>query len=312
MTYCSRPLFKKTIGKRQIIACLLLCAILIVAQALLARSYLLQYVPDLAPQGAEMEATVKRPFSERAVAALKQCRLRNVGHGTKGYHTIRIGAKTIAFRHITKAGSSTLTTYVSVVRQDLNQTRNVKFHLEEAIDALRVAFVRDPVDRFVSAYMEILTPSRGYKPHYEDVQEDFDHFFDRYLEGNYSDGRYTIKFHFMAQAQFLTHSNGDGISLDYIGRTEHLNEEWNSTFKAFLPVDIPALPQTRARITEANNTKPVMRPYQIRHICQLYCHDYCCLGMEFPLECRDHQNTTSESGETGTIGNCPNQPIYSW
>jgi len=223
---------------------------------------------------------------------------------------------------ITKCGSSTLRIYVAAVTEQQNQTYNAdRWKLDEAIGALRVAFVRDPVDRFVSSYMEIYI--RGYVPLHDDIQMDFDRFFEQYLGGNYSDGRYTIKPHFRAQTLFLCHANGDGISLDYIGRTEHIDDEWNTTFRAFLPptARMPDLPRKRGRYTNPKISKPKVRPDQVRHICRMYCHDYCCLGMDFPPECRggNQNNATAESDdgqEHDDIGRCPCQskklPVYPW
>ena len=189
---------------------------------------------------------------------------------------------------------------------------------EQPFDGLRVAFVRDPVDRFVSSYMEIRRKARGYTPHYKSIQQDFDQFFVRYLGGNYSDGRYTIKNHFRAQTAYLTHRNGDGIAFDYIGRSEYLQQEWNTSFRSFLPTRIPDLPKERMWAT--TGVKPAMSPDQIRHVCRLYCHDFCCLGMDFPQECTCPQSETDTDKENSTgcekLDVCPCQsmrpPLYPW
>ena len=208
-----------------------------------------------------------------------------------------------------KTGSSTLRMHAALMRQRNNQTspnEGIVYHWQH-FDGLRVAFVRDPVDRFVSSYMEIRTPPRGYKPHYDDIQQDFDEFFIRYLEGKYRDGRYTIKNHFGAQTAHLVHHNGDGIIFDYIGRAEHLNREWNTSLRSFLPFRIPDLPEKRVRATTV--VKPVMSPDQIRHVCRLYCHDFCCLGMDFPPEC-----TNSTGREKLDVCPCQSKrpPLYPW
>ena len=249
-------------------------------------------------------------FSERSISALQQCRLPEVSQDDVllGYHTARIDSNnSIGFRHIPKTGSTTLRTYAALIRQRNNQTtpkEGIVYHPQH-FDGVRVAFVRDPVDRFVSSYMEIRR--RGYKPHYEDIQQDFDEFLVRYIEGNYSDGRHTIRSHFRAQTAHLTHRNGDGIAFDYIGRAEHLNREWNTSLRSFLPFRIPDLPEERVEATTA--VKPVMSPDQIRHVCRLYCHDFCCLGMDFPPEC-----TNSTGRERLDV--CPCQstrpPLYPW
>ena len=252
-------------------------------------------------------------FSERAISALQQCRLPEVlQSGVRlGYHTARIDSDNlIAFRHITKCGSSTLSSFAALMQSP------EFIHHEQQFDGLRVAFVRDPVDRFVSSYMEIRR--RGYTPHYDDIQQDFDEFFVRYLEGKYGNGRYTITKHFRAQTAFLTHRNGDGITFDYIGRTEHLKQEWNTSFRSFLPTRIPDLPEKIARATK--KIKPVMSPDQIRHVCRLYCHDFCCLGIDFPQECTcgESETDTGKRNSTGceNLDVCPchsmEPPLYPW
>ena len=115
-------------------------------------------------------------FSERAISALQQCRLPEVLQSgvMLGYHID--SNNLIAFRHITKCGSSTLSSFAALMP---SPRMNEFIHHEQQFDGLRVAFVRDPVDRFVSSYMEIRR--RGYTPHYDDIQQDFDKFFVRYL-----------------------------------------------------------------------------------------------------------------------------------
>ena len=258
------------------------------------------------------QAYVEASFSERSISALQQCRLPEVSQDDVllGYHTARIDPNnSIGFRHITKTGSTTLTQYTALIRQRNHQTSpedGIVYHAQH-FDGVRMVFVRDPVDRFVSSYMEIRTPSRGYKPHYDDIQQDFDEFLVRYIEGKYSNGRYTITNHFRAQTAFLTHRNGDGIAFDYIGRAEHLNREWNTSLRSFLPFRIPDLPEKRGRSTTV--VKPVMSSDQIRHVCRLYCHDICCLGMDFPPEC-----TNSTGRERLDVCPCQSKrpPLYPW
>lgn len=241
-------------------------------------------------------------YSQKAINSLRHCRLPSHESGEKfaqGYHTAEVGKDTqIEFAHVTKAGDESIRNYVTEV---LNGTQT--FSLNDLKDnSYRVAFVRDPVDRFIAAYMEVQHPSRGYKPMFpHSIQDDFDNFMELYLAGNFDDGRYTIDSHFRAQVHFLSHPNGDGILFDYIGRTESMYQEWETTLSKNLPdnVVLPKLP----KVVEERNVakKPVAKPKHIQRICDLYCHDYCCLDIEFPSECP--QSTCP----------CPSKPpLYHW
>ena len=102
------------------------------------------------------QAYVEASFSERAISALQQCRLPEVSQDNVllGYHTARIDPNnSIGFRHIPKTGSTTLRTYAALIRQRNNQTtpkEGIVYHAQH-FDGVRMAFARDPVDRFVSA-----------------------------------------------------------------------------------------------------------------------------------------------------------------
>ncbi|KAL7528030.1 hypothetical protein ACHAWF_002407 [Thalassiosira exigua] len=246
------------------------------------------------------------PYSTRAIHSLATCRTpppkitpRKWG---MGYSAARFRDIHVQFAHVPKAGSDTLRDYITRVLNGTGLSGSMK---DKGRKSFRVAFVRDPMERFVSAYME--TRLRGYKPTFQNVQEDFDEFFQKYLDGNYSDGRYDIFAHFMAQKHYLSHKNGDGVNFDYIGRIETIHEEWNTTFRESLrdslPLSLPDFPLKRKRHS-FDKAKPTLTPQQAHAICDLYCHDYCCLSIDFPKECPESSCPCPAEGRK--------RPFYPW
>jgi hypothetical protein len=158
------------------------------------------------------------------------------------YHTGIINSITTnslvkyAFVHIPKAGSSTI-----------RKINNVVFNGEDSSnfvddDALKIAFVRDPISRFISAFLEIF-----YRRHIKlegidtntdgivnnsTVQNIFDEFFDKFINRNISKNseiEHLLNAHLSSQMMLLSNLDGTGMELDFVGRTETLEHDYNET-----------------------------------------------------------------------------------
>mmetsp|Transcript_6280 Transcript_6280/g.9656 ORF Transcript_6280/g.9656 Transcript_6280/m.9656 type:complete len:354 (-) Transcript_6280:22-1083(-) len=254
----------------------------------------------------EQEATTKTiqnqssSFSKSAIKALAQCmaqcapRQGNCGNAYHPIHKFMIENKNFSFVYIPKVASSSVQ---HIIRTSLNGTL---FKWIDDPNAFKFAFVRDPLERFVSAYMEIIINRQYPRVLSANKEEEFTLFFNKFINGTFQDMNYTIPNHFTPQFNTLRLGRK---RLDYIGRSEQLFNEWSTTLKEKIPglPDFPKKPGSHQRNSK-ESSKPNLTSEQKQAICSMYCRDFCCLAMEFPPECTQSKCPCEE--ETN--------PVYSW
>lgn len=156
---------------------------------------------------------------------------------------------------------------------------------------LRTAVVREPLGRVLSAFHEVSKRSHCGSPCCIPACAEarpelmgqwirtLRHFLTGIDKGTWGET------HFIPQAAFLADAKGQKLSMDYIGRTESLQEEL-----AFV-LQLPNVSVGERHGPEAQDT-PMFRidrralPADIvRKVCRIYRDDYCCFGFRFPPEC---------------------------
>ena len=189
----------------------------------------------------------------------------------------------VMYAHITKAGSTTLRSFV---RRQLNGSdgflqRNdtqewERPHEKHALYYKR-AFVRPPMERFVAGVMEVIS-ERGYPSNQsQSRQGQFDDFVVKFLDGKLVPHR-DVPEHLQSQVRQLCHADGSCPEYEYIGSTQTISQELS------LLHHTTELPQMHRK---SKYTKPNIRRVHVCPLVEVYRNDYCCLGFKFPEICGD-------------------------
>ena len=247
---------------------------------------------------------IEEGFQRRAYMAPRTHKLRNV-----------------QVYHITKAGSSTIRKTIEGQIADLDHPPDglkeghpgpVPTPPSRVLRKLpKVAFVRDPIERFESAFLEVYlcrqsknnnsrplgTGSSG-----DALQRNYEHFTQLFVDGGLRFVNFTAQLsievaeHFRSQTQSVCYPDGTCPDLDFLGRTETLNEDWNRAIPEFGWAFMPLKLNMRSRqhrtgtrmVGNCGTTvhKLAMHPSHTKRLCQIYRNDFCCFGLDFPEACR--------------------------
>jgi len=192
----------------------------------------------------------------------------------------------------------------------------------DAGPSLKLAFVLDPVKRFVAAFAELyihrkVSPFGPVAP--KDLvkgaalQQQFDKFTDAYIAGKIPDEPSFSKHYpgpFTAQLGYISHHDYDFIGL---GGTEKFADEWNGIIHE--KYGMPLMGDNhREQLSSSDNSFGItVSGKQHRMLCLVYARDYCCiapLAANIPPECMGPDESNDPVAWCKTAAKTPN--IYSW
>ena len=203
------------------------------------------------------------------------------------------GSDTHAFVHIEKVGSSTLRRYVT---KWLNGTD----HTHSAQHLRHVAFVRHPLDRFVSAAFEAVDglnspPEYLYRKDLDEAgfapgltlskQQRLDVFADHFLAGRLNGSGLPGKIateHTIPQWRYINRYLD--TQLHYVGHVDTMLEELDGMMGTHV-IEQGRKNHVRQRTRVNDSRTTVLRPSAVRGVCRAYLADVCCLDISFRTRC---------------------------
>lgn len=228
----------------------------------------------------------------------------------------KLGSKTLAFRHVFKAGGLNIHANLQRITTDFKMTiwHELCQEYSDPTNLTTFTFVRHPIDRFISGYAEIefLAQSGAHWPKYDSVAkllkgysagspERVAAFFEEFLRsGIHTNG------HVRPQLEFFLPSHGCSMPIDFIGKDEHLTEEWQALF-AWQNQTIPAFDPELTPHSHGHRDHNAMRRFlglatedrsegaavprhgtssYVRALCWLFLEDFAMFDYELPDECQ--------------------------
>ena len=189
------------------------------------------------------------------------------------------------FIHIPKTGGDCLKTNLSIdgdfidTKHKKIKRLNREFKLD---DYFKFAFVRNPWDRFISAYFYLKevqsNPNHKWVQDYwrsNTINDDYDTFSKFARAGIWKGSRW---FHFYPQYDFIVNGRDKDIGIDFIGRFENLQEDFDKVCKHIgLPPQklIPTNTSRHKHYTEYYNedTKKIIGHYYRKDI-EYFGHEF--------------------------------------
>jgi hypothetical protein len=178
---------------------------------------------------------------------------------------------------VPKVGSRTLRHYVG------HQGGRIFAPFNQSLPT--VVFLRDPLDRFVSAFKEVFFFRHVqdlFDPHVS-LQENFDAFTSDFLAAVRYKGKYyaSVQDHFRSATQCVCAKNGTCPRLAHVGRIEHCAEDWNK----FLVPLYNITPVEHLHAHEGLKHNLTLSDAHAKALCRVYYHDYCCFDLPVPDIC---------------------------
>jgi len=187
--------------------------------------------------------------------------------------------------NIPKVASTTMKALLT--KLNVSGSRNYNRLPDDVKNYFTFAFVRDPYERFYSAYGTILERGvqQGHqatknKPFYKisDPEDKFRKFVEDTTKQLWDE-------HIQRQLYYLTLADGNLVPLDFVGKLETFDEDWKFIQKELKLPDavitrVPVLNQQRVW-TRVNYTDELI----VKALCDLYAQDYLCFDFDFPEPC---------------------------
>mmetsp|Transcript_21006 Transcript_21006/g.49928 ORF Transcript_21006/g.49928 Transcript_21006/m.49928 type:complete len:369 (+) Transcript_21006:65-1171(+) len=225
--------------------------------------------------------------------------------------------RSMFYRHVFKAAGINTWANLHQVTKDFYRAPYAAtckhFHLVDATRRTAFAFVRDPISRFISGYSELEYRSRaaiGW-PKLENLSQALQGhpvgsperaaaFFIEFLQTGIENNG-----HVRPQIEFFLPVGGCSIPMDFIGRTEHLPDDWVKMF-ALQNETVPPFDNALAThfhdhrdrksmesflgLARADNSTETSAPHTgsryLRALCWLFLADFAVFQYEIPNECQ--------------------------
>ena len=180
----------------------------------------------------------------------------------------------VQFPHLPKVGSTTLRTWV---RRQGGKDYSV---WNDSLPV--VAFLRDPLERFVSAFKEVFFARRaldGRYPSNFSVQRKFDSFTSDFINNDSFSSAYVAE-HFRSQTQCVCVA-GVCPRFAHLGEVRRLAEDWNEILVPLFNIS----PVSSKNMRPGRQVRLTLSDADARILCRIYYHDYCCFGLAVPERC---------------------------
>lgn len=256
----------------------------------------------------------KAPSADRLVSQFKACKVKLIQHmsGRKGHvSSVALAPdKGILFNHVFKNSGTSVNkavldhggkTYASWAGADRPTLRQMM----DDPAWLRTAFVRNPMDRALSSFHEIMKRRLNWvqqKPalrrmnltSQDQLVEEFVRVIDQLASDPTKPERVLYGAHFLTQANFMVGDDAEKLAIDYIGSADHIEEELRYFLQdphlkterlsgppRYYNYEDSSASQSQFRIKESDIPQRTKE-----QLCKIYADDYCCFGFEFPAACR--------------------------
>ena len=224
--------------------------------------------------------------------------------------------RSMFYRHVFKAAGINTWANLHQITKDFYRAPYAatckQFHLVDATRRTAFAFVRDPISRFISGYSELEYRSRAaigwpkleslsqaLQGHPVGSPERAAAFFIEFLQTGIENNG-----HVRPQIEFFLPVGGCSIPMDFIGRTEHLQDDWVKMF-ALQNETVPPFDNALAshyhddrdkrgmdsflglaRADSTDTSAPHTGSRYLRALCWLFLADFAVFQYEIPNECQ--------------------------